>query len=57
MAKYLEAKKALLTRPGKRVEASSVLPSTADLDLDAEEKATAIATNDGMPETPMHLMT
>jgi hypothetical protein len=55
MAKYLEAKKALLTRPGKRVEASSVLPSAAD--LDAEEKATAIATNDGMPETPMHLMT
>ena len=57
MAEYLEAEKTPLKRPAKRVEASSVLPSAADLDLDAEEKATSIATNDGMPEAPMHLMT
>jgi hypothetical protein len=57
MAKYLKAEKTLLKRPEKRVEASSALPSAADLDLDAEEKATSIATNDGMPEAPMQLMT
>jgi hypothetical protein len=38
--------------PGKRIEASFDVPSASDLDSDAEEKATAIATNDGMPEAP-----
>jgi hypothetical protein len=57
MAKYLEAEKAPLKRPEKSVEASSALPSTADLDADAEEKATTIATKYGMSGTPMHLRT
>lgn len=38
--------------PGKRINPSSAVPSVSDLDSDAEEKATAIATNDGMPEAP-----
>lgn len=50
MAKCLKAEKTLVKRPEKRIEASSALPSAADLDFDAEEKATAVATNDGMPE-------
>ncbi len=54
MAKYLEAEKTLAKRPERRIEASSALPSAADLDFDAEEKATATATNDGMPEAPTH---
>ena len=52
MAKYLEAGKELVKRPERHIDASSALPSAADLDLDAEEKATAVATNDGMPEVP-----
>ena len=51
MVQYLEAQKTFKW-PEKRFEASSLLPSGADLDCDAEEKATAVATNDGMPEAP-----
>jgi uncharacterized protein YbaR (Trm112 family) len=50
MATYLEAEKTLVKRPEKRIEASSALPSAADLDVDAEEKEMAGATNDDMPE-------
>jgi uncharacterized protein YbaR (Trm112 family) len=50
MATYLEAEKTRVKRPEKRIEASSALPSAADLDVDAEEKAMAVGTNDGMPE-------
>ena len=41
---------ALVTNPRSRIETASTLPSAADLDLDAEEKATGVATNEGMPE-------
>ena len=50
MATYLEAEKTRVKSPEKRIEASSALPSAADLDIDAEEKAMAVGTNDGMPE-------
>jgi uncharacterized protein YbaR (Trm112 family) len=50
MATHLEAEKPLVKRPERRIEASSALPSAADLDGDAEEKAMAVATIDGMPE-------
>jgi hypothetical protein len=50
MATYLEAEKTRIKRPEKRIEASSALPSATDLDVDAEEKAMSVATNDGMPE-------
>jgi hypothetical protein len=52
MAKYLKAEKTLVKSAEKHIEMSCILPSGADLDLDAEEKATAVATNDGMPEPP-----
>ena len=48
MATYLEAEKTRVKRPERRIEASSALPSAADLDGDAEEKAMAVATIDGM---------
>ena len=53
MAKYLEAEKTLVQRSEKRIEASSSLPRAADLDFDAEEKAMAVATTDGMPEASL----
>jgi len=46
VAKCLDAEKILIKKPEKHTEPSSALPSAADLDLDAEEKAAAIATAD-----------
>jgi hypothetical protein len=43
---------ALITNPPSRIETASKLPSAADLDVDAEEKATGAATSEGMPEPP-----
>jgi hypothetical protein len=39
-----------VTNPRSRIETASTVPSAADLDLDAEEKATGEATKEGMPE-------
>ena len=41
---------AVVKNPLSRIEAATTVPTAADLDLDAEEKAAGLATNEGMPE-------